>query len=121
MTDEERSALRAILREEIAAAEQRMGQRQDRAVEALTTNQSEAVAELRAEFAGLNDRIDNLAPVIIATDARMAAFTRSMDKLIGGQDETRQTLKAQQHAIDQLAAQLAETRARLDALEKKAS
>lgn len=66
MTEEDLQQIRTILREEIAAAEQRIQARQDRAVEALTTNQSEATNELRREIGTLRERLDNLAPVMVS-------------------------------------------------------
>jgi chromosome segregation ATPase len=121
----------AILREEIAAAEQRMIERQDRAVEALTTNLSEAIAEirqeirdeispLRREIATMRERLDNFAVVVASVDARMGAFTRSIDRIVGEHDGVMATLDAQKRAIDHLSAQLAQTVARVEALERKA-
>jgi chromosome segregation ATPase len=64
------------------------------------------IDELSRRVGTLEERVSNLAPVIISLDARMAAFTRSMDRLVGAHDDIAATQAAQQRAIDQLATRL---------------
>ena len=118
MTPEDLDQIRAIVREEcgnqVAASEQRMIDRQERAMEALTLNMSELrtelttnIAELRSELGRrmetLEHRFDVQTPAILSMDARMAAFGRAVDQLITAHDGNAVTLAAQQRAISDLA------------------
>jgi len=114
MTPEDIEQIRQIVTAEISASEARMTAKQDRAVETIAGEFTELRAEMRRELAALRERLDNLAPSIISTDARMAGFTRSLDKLIGAHSEAEATRIAQQRAIDDLYAQVAEIKRRLD-------
>jgi hypothetical protein len=107
MAPEDLEQIRTLVREEIAAAEERMAVRQDAAEQRMAVRQDAAIEVVAGEisalrnefsrrFAGMQERLDNLAPVVISTDARMAAFTRSVDRLIGAHEETAATQAAQQ-------------------------
>ena len=104
MSPEDLQAIRAIIREEIraeiAASEQRI-------THATAANLSDLREELSRRIEALERRFENLAPVILSIDARMAAFSRSVDQLLTAHDQTASTLTAQQRAIDQLAARVA--------------
>ena len=125
MTEEDLNQIRQIVAESVAESEGRtvktLTEKQDRAVEtiageisALRTELTQQTGALTQQVGDLSQRLDNLAPVIISTDARMAAFTRSLDRLITVHGETEGTQTAQQRAIDQLSA-------RVKALEDKAA
>jgi len=118
MTPGDIDVFRAIVREEITAAEQRtvprqdaleqrMLQRQNAAVEALTTNMCELREELSRRMETLEKRFDNLAPVIISLDTRVAAFTRSVDNVLKDHDQTAATLEGIRRAMADLYARVA--------------
>lgn len=118
MTPEQQPATKQDLADLEARIVDRLTEAITRTADALTTKQDRAVESIAGEISALRseigqridavgERLDNLAPVVISTDARMAAFTRSVDRLIGGHHETAGTLAAQQRAFDQLAARVA--------------
>jgi hypothetical protein len=98
MTNEDQQIIRALL----AESEARIIARQDSAVEAIAADFSELRGETRRHIETLQQRFDNLAPVIISLDARLAAFTRSVDNVLKDHDQTADTLAAQRRAIDEL-------------------
>jgi len=114
MTPEDIEQIRAI----VAAAEQRLIDRQERSMEALTLNMSELRTELTANLSELRTelsrRLETLerrfevqTPVILSMDARMAAFTRASDQVLTAHDSNATTLAAQQRAITDLVARVA--------------
>lgn len=103
MTPEDLDQIRAI----VGAAEQRITERQDCGVEALTSNMSDLRSELTRRMEALERRIEVQAPVIISMDARMAAFTRAIDQVLTAHDSSANTQAAQQRAIEDPAARVA--------------
>ena len=106
MTQEDLDQIRRIVAETVAEAEARLKANQDRAVEAIAHEISARSAELGQRIDGLSQRMDNLAPVIISADTRMAAFTRSMDRLVTDHVEREAQLAAQGRALEQLTARV---------------
>jgi uncharacterized coiled-coil protein SlyX len=113
MTNEDQQIIRGLLAESegrlearfetrLAETEARLIARQDRAVESIAADFSELRGETRRHIETLQQRFDNLAPVIISLDARLAAFTRSVDNVLKNHDQTADTLAAQRKAIDEL-------------------
>ena len=105
---------RQDLAEAIAAAVAELKANQDRTVESLVTSMTDLHTELTGRMDTLERRFDTLTPVIFSLDTRMAAFTRGVDQLITANGQTAGTFAAQQRAIDQLAAEVAELKRRLD-------
>ncbi len=62
--------------------------------------------ELRKSIASLSERLDNFASALFSLDARMAAMTQSMDRLIAAHSKTAETQAAQQRDLHQLAARV---------------
>src|ERR1700704_4822293 len=77
----------------MGASEQRLTAKQDRAVEAIAAEFSELREETRRRMETMERRLDNLAPVIISLDARMSAFTRSVDNVLKDHDQVIGTLE----------------------------
>jgi chromosome segregation ATPase len=116
---EEIGAVETRLRQEIAALEKRMIERQDRAVEALTVNLSELRTELTSSIAALSKRIDlleerinSLANLLFSLESRMAGFGRTLDTLLKESSANTGTLEGYKKAFDAL-------EARVKALEEK--
>ena len=91
MTPEDQQFFRTLL----AESEVRMTARQDRAIETIAGEMSALRTELGKRIDNLSQRLDNLAPVIISVDARMAGFTRAMDQLITENTQINGTQAAQ--------------------------
>jgi chromosome segregation ATPase len=104
--------LREYVREEIAALEKRMIERQDRAVEAFTTNLSELRTELFQRMERLEKRIDPLSSAVFGLESQMAGVGRTLDSLLKASVEDSGTLAGFKRAFDAL-------EARVKALEEK--
>jgi chromosome segregation ATPase len=111
--NELRAEFRADLEHAVSELRTEIRANQDRAAESFATELTQVREELTARIdqlsrrvGTLEERVSNLAPVIISLDARMATFTRSMDRLVGLHDDVAATQAAQQRAIDQLAARI---------------
>jgi chromosome segregation ATPase len=122
LREEFRQEIRAAetrLREEIAAAERRMIERQDRAVEALTINLTELRTELTNRIAGLGKRIDlleervnGLSNLLFSLESRMVGFGRTLDTLLKETSANNGTIEGYRRAFDAL-------EARVKAIEEK--
>jgi hypothetical protein len=113
MTPEDLEQIRQIVAESEARLRDQFKEALGAAVVAIGTDFSELRAEMTRRSASIDRhfqtierRLDNLAPVIVSAEARMATFTRSVDQLISAHDENASTQTAQQQAIDQLAARV---------------
>jgi chromosome segregation ATPase len=114
MTPEDLDQIRAVMRDEIAAAEQRLTTRLERTMEALTHNLSEVREEFQGELkAGLAQvairletlerRTDAVLVTLMSVDTRMSALTRQNDRLERDNGAMLANDAAQQRAFDQLA------------------
>jgi chromosome segregation ATPase len=106
MTPEDLQAIRAIIREEIAASEQRITHATAANLSDLREEIIRRIEELSRRIETLERRFEILAPVILSVDTRMGAFTRAVDQLLTTHDQTANTVTAQQRAIDQLVARV---------------
>jgi hypothetical protein len=110
MTPEDLDQIGAI----VAAAEQRIIERQDRAVEAITANMSDLRAEIHTRFDKVDVRFDVLERRTERIETHMLAImlqTAGMSKSLTEAEPTDSSfaasLSAQQRAIDDLAARVA--------------
>jgi chromosome segregation ATPase len=132
MTNEEHEALRAIVREEIATAEQRIIATTRAAIraseEATAANIGDVRSELHADLASLaasvarlETRAERTELNISAILTQLAGINRALTAADVAAGATAGELAGIRRTVDQLAAQLADARARIEALERKAS
>ena len=111
MTPEDLQAIRAIVREEFAAAEERITHATAGNLSDLRAELISRIEELSRRMETLEQRVerrfDILTPAILSVDARIGPFTRVMEQINTGYDQATNTLTAQQRAIDQLSARVA--------------
>jgi hypothetical protein len=107
MQPEDLNQLRALMREEIAAAELRITQ-------ATAANLTDLRAELLAPLNAFGRRLDNAVTSIEHIGNRLTAMTTYTDRL----DKDNAALITNYHALQR---DVRELRARLEALEKRAS
>jgi ABC-type transporter Mla subunit MlaD len=88
-------------------------------VEALTLNLSDLRAELTRRMDKIENQVDNLMSIVLAIDGRMPALTKWLDRIDRDNRTLDGTQAAQQKAIDQLAAQVADIQRRLGNLESR--
>jgi len=110
MTPEDFDRIQAI----VAAAEQRMTERQERSMEALTANLSDLRDEMNARFEtvdrrfeALERRFERTSETLRSIDTRMGALTKWADTLDRDNLALANTQAGQQRAIDDLAARVA--------------
>ncbi len=120
MTPEDLEQLRALVREEIAAAEQRITTRQDGSIEVVAGEISRLRGETHEGFEKLNSRLDtiehrtermevNLHAVMLQT----AGMSKSLTDAERIDSQLAATQAAQQKAIDDLYQQIADIKRRL--------
>ena len=88
-------------------------------MEALTLNLSDLRAELTRRMDKIENQVDNLMSIVLAIDGRMPALTKWLDRIDRDNRTLDGTQAAQQKAIDQLAAQVADIQRRLGNLESR--
>jgi len=110
MTNEDLNQIREI----VTASEQRMMERQERAMEALTANLSDLRNEMNSRFETVDRRFESLerrlertSETLISIDSRMSALTKWADTLDRDNLALANTQSAQQRTIDDLAARVA--------------
>ena len=114
MTPEDFDQIRAIVREETAAVEQRLIDRQERTMEALIGNITDLRNEMNARFEtvdrrfeALERRFERTSETLHSIDTRMGALTKWADTLDRDNLALANTQAGQQRAIDNLAARVA--------------
>lgn len=120
MTPEDLAQIRALLREETAAVEQRLAERLDRTMEALTANLSEVREELKGGLAAVTIRLDTLERrfesfniTLIMVEQRMMGLLKQSDRLERDNGAMLANDAAQQRAFDALAARVAKLERKL--------
>ena len=111
MTPEELDQIRQV----VAASEARILVRQDRAPESFATDLTQVSEETRAHLQAIDRRLDRLTEQVRLLQMSVAAFNKWADNLDRDHLAHGSTQAAQQRAIDQLAAEVAEIKRRLDA------
>lgn len=120
MTPEDLAQIRALLREETAAVEQRLAERLDRTMEALTANLSEVREELKGGLAAVTILLDTLERrfesfniTLIMVEQRMMGLLKQSDRLERDNGAMLANDAAQQRAFDALAARVAKLERKL--------
>src|SRR5437870_4308169 len=107
MSNEDFQQIRAILHEEIAATEQRITARQDRAIETIAGETSSLRAELSVRMDTVERRLNGFATTLYAVDQRTAGHTRAIDELLNVHGRDAGTLAGITRTVEQLAARVA--------------
>lgn len=113
MTPDAFEALRAAIREDIAASERRILKVIEGTTGSLQREMEALERRLDTRLETVERRLDNLIPVVVSLDQRMAAMLRQHDGLLQETGAARATQAAQQRAIDDLSSRVSRLEERL--------